>query len=400
MMSHFHRSGLLFLFAVALFAGIAPDKSQADAPKTLAEACAALAGFRPPDFSPDTTSPVGEVVQLCGGVDNVSPRLIRLLQAPSAETRLDAAAALGFRDSLLPGVIFANVPQTVQSQGALYQRRIERYNQLAIPALTAGVQDKDDSVRLAALQALEALTWNSQDAPWSAAVLPVSQAVTSADTVLYLPALRVLAYMPADVSPAASALRSGLHSTVEERNYALAALLHAGQTNRNATLNAFLPDLASPFLAKRRQAMADISQAAVPLWTSDFLTQHPLSNWNADSRLSAHFDQLASKLAPQAQTEQQAVEARARLLAALVQAASAPDHSLRCAAAASLEQIAKWTYNGLRWGIKPNLAYDTRPEVEQSLTRASSFFEKSEPDWAKRLQELHAKIDRGPGAVT
>ncbi len=403
-MSRFRLSRLLLLFALLLallLAGLVPTKSEADTSASLAAACAALAGYTHAAPSDNPGSQAKEIVRLCGGVDNVPLRLIQLLQDPNAETRLDAAAALGFRDTFLSGVIFANLPQTVQSQEALYEQQIKRYNQLAVPALSAGVQDKDDGVRLAALQALEALTWNSQNALWSAAVLPVSQAAASPDTVLHLPALRVLAYMPADVSPAASSLRLGLHGTADEQSYALAALIHAGQTNRTVTLNAFLPDLASHFLAQRRQAIDDISQAVVPLWTSDFIMHYPLPNWNGDSRLSGQFDQWFFHLAPQSHKEQQAAmtEAQARLLAALIKAASDPDHLLRYDAALSLEQIGNWTVNGLGWSIIPNSAHDTKPEVQQALVQAASSLKKSEPILARRLQELHAKIEKGPGVV-
>ena len=211
--------------------------------------------------------------------------------------------------------------------------------------------------------------------------------------------------MPADVSPAALALRSGLHGTQKERDYALAALIHAGQTNQVVTLNAFLLNLASSSLVVRRQAMSrDISQAAVPLWTSDFLTQYPLPNWNGDNRLcwfSHHTIVNSARQTPgqEQQWRTATSKARAQMLAALVSPAAAPDRVLSHDAAVSLEQLADWTYNGLGWSIQPNLAYDTKLAMEQALAQAAGSLQVADPSLAKRLQELHDKLSRGPGAV-
>jgi len=402
-MPRFRLSHLLFLFAL-LLAGPMPAKSQAEAPESLAAACAPFSGYSYTDFSAELEAQAEAVTNLCGGEDGLAPQLTQLLHAPSVEVRRDAAAALGFREIFLNYVITgADSKAEADQKVVFYHQQFERYNQLAVPALTACLQDKDDGVRLAALHALEGLTWNSQDAPWSATVPAVSQAAASTNPILHLPALRVLAYMPADVSPAASSLRLGLHGTKEERSYTLAAIIHAGQTNRNVTLNAFLPDLAAPSLAKRRQVIGDISLAVVPLWTRDFIMQYPLPDWSTDSRLSAGFDRMSFKLASWSRTQEKrqvATErAQARLLAALVKAAADPDYLLRYDAALSLEQIADWTYNGLGWGIKPNPARTSRLEVEQALAQAAASLKAPNPILAERLQQLSAEVTQGPDSA-
>ena len=107
----------------------------------------------------------------------------------------------------------------------------------------------------------------------------------SPDAGVRLAALRVLAYMPGDVSPLASSLRSELRDG-KEQTYALAALCHAAGTNRTLVADVFLSDLSSPDLAKRRQAAADVRLVTMPLWADGFFPDKEPLPWYSDDRLA------------------------------------------------------------------------------------------------------------------
>ena len=347
---------------------------------------------------------LNSLVHLCGGPDDLPPTLVTLMQDREPETRRAAAAAVRFCDD----PTFRHVSPPPEGAYHWFTPEQDQQWQLAfhkqiVPALAICVGDPVIAVRLAALTALESLTYASADAPWKTALPPLSHAVVSADPAVRLAALRVLAYMPADVSPVASALRSGLHGNKDEQDFALAALSHAAQTNRTGTVNAFLPDLASASLASRRQATADIRLAAIPLWAGSFWPgPYPVENWWNDQRLFMISDPLgltAAQKDEEAKQRQAAIEkAQPLLLAALVKAASDPDHNVRSDAALGLEQIGQWTNCLMSFG-GPNPSTATRPQVEQALAQAAASLQATEPALAEQLQDLHAKIVRGPSEV-
>jgi len=347
---------------------------------------------------------LSSLVRLCGGPDAVAPKLAALMQSSEPATRSAAAGAAGLCDDIgfehispTPNGAYVLSPSQSQTTTAAFKT-------LVIPALAASVEDHDIGVRLAALKSLEALTYNSADAPWQAALPPLSRAATSTDTSLSLAALRVLAYVPADVSPFTSSLRSGLHGNADEQSYALAALCHAAQTNRAVTVNAFLADLTSSDLSKRRQAAADIRLAATPLWSGGFWpSPYPLQNWWNDSRL---FMVPPPPGLPQVQREKEAKQRQAaaevaqpRLLAALVKTASDSDHGVRTDAALSLEDIAKWTYAVSGEGGKFREAFQVRPQVAAALGQAADAVQADDVPLADRLRELQARVVRGPSAI-
>lgn len=346
---------------------------------------------------------VNSLAHIWGGTDNVAPALLALMQDREPETRQNAAAAVQYCIKYtfdIFGPPMANsylysTPEQLRKWQAKFRGQL-------IPALAAHVNDEATSVRLAALTSLKALTtYDSADAPWQATEPALGRAIASQDPAIRLAALGVLAYMPADVSPLAASLRSGLHGSQEERNYALAATSHAAQTDRTVTVNAFLPDLASSDLSKRRQAASDIQLAAIPLAVGSFWPgPYPLEgSWNdipvyGPSSLTQ--SQLEA-LAKQRQAEEEA--AQLILLAALAKSASDPDHAVRANAASSLEQIGNWTYRRLGHGGLRSPGWKARPCVEKALAEAAQSLQSTEPVLAERLQDLHDKIARGPLAV-
>lgn len=346
---------------------------------------------------------LNSLTHLCGGPDGIAPTLAALMRDPDVETRRAAAAVRFCGDPtfrhLSPspeGAYHWFTPEQDQQWHLAFHQHI-------VPALAVCVDDPVRVVRLSALGSLESLTHDSADAPWKTARLPLTRAVASLDPDVRLAALRVLAYMPADVSPLASSLRSGLHGGQEEQDYALAALSHAAQTSRTLTVNAFLPDLASSDLSRRRQAAGDIRLATIPLWAGSFWPgPYPLENWWNDQRLSAVPDPpgltQSRKEAELKQRQAAAKASQAALLVSLVKAASDADHGVRTDAGLSLEYIGNWTNSLLGFG-GPNPSAETRPLVEQSLAQAAASLQTTEPALAGRLQDLHTKIARGPSAV-
>ncbi len=377
--------------------------------------CAALAK---PEEGDDRLQPNGNVfaradslnslTHLCGGPDGLAPTLSELMQDKEPETRRIAAAAVRFCDD----PTFRHLAP--QPQGAYHWFTLDQDNQWhfafyrqIVPALAKCVDDPVTDVRLAALTSLNSLTYDSADAPWQAEAPALARAAVSADPAVRLAALKVLAYMPGDPSPAAAALRSGLHESQEEQSYALAAFCHAAQINRAGIVNAFLSDLASPDANKRRQATTDVSLAAVPLWDGSFWPENPpLENWFNDRRLFTTSSTFAISTYPELNPTQRDAAAQNRrssaehaqsvLLAALVKASSDPDHEVRVNAASSLEQIANWAFATLGMGYTPNPAAETRPEVENALAQAAVSLQPTEPALAKRLQESHKKVVQGP----
>jgi len=91
--------------------------------------------------------------------------------------------------------------------------------------------------------------------------------------------------------------------------------------------------------------------------------------------------------------------AESRLLAALVQATSDPDHAVRTDAARSLEKIGQWTYSGLQSGSIPNPAVEARPEVITALGQASEALRTNEPLLSSGLRDLQSRVTRGPGGT-
>ncbi len=392
-----------------------PVRLSPSAKSAISAYCAALAQ---PEEGDDRLQPNGNVfaradslnslTHLCGGPDGLAPTLSELMRDKESETRRIAAAAVHFCDDPTFRHLYP------QPQGAYHWFTLDQDNQWhfafhrqIVPALAKCVDDPVTDVRLAALTSLNSLTYDSADAPWQTATPALARAAVSEDPAVRLAALKVLAYMPGDSSPATAALRSGLHGSQEEQSYALAAFCHAAQINRAAIVNAFLPDLASSDPKKRRQAATDIDLAAVPIWDGSFWhSSPPLENWWNDRRLFTTPSTFAISTFPELTSVQRDTELRERqslaeaaqpvLLAALVKSASDPDHAVRSSAASSLEQIGKWTYATLGIGSIPNAAVAVRPQVENALAQAATSLQSTEPALAQRLRDLQAKVTTGP----
>jgi len=251
---------------------------------------------------------LSSLVRLCGGPDAVAPKLVALMQSSETATRRAAAGAAGRCDDI--GFNWLHPPPSGASVLSDTQSPVEniKFRAHILPALTKRVDDPVTSVRLAALKSLERLTYSSSDAcllswqkaydstwqrtfqvSWQNTLPPLGRAVTSPDPAVRLAALRVLAYMPGDVSPLASALRGRLNSDKEEQIYALAALCHAAGTERSLVADVFLKDMPSPDLTRRRQAAADVRLMVMPLWDGDFFPDHQPLPWYNDDRLFARY---------------------------------------------------------------------------------------------------------------
>jgi len=354
--------------AVRLLALIGPPARSA-----IPAVCAALA--RPllgNSMDRDRDSLLASLARLCGGPYALAPTLTALLRNPMPETRRTAAAALRLCDDFQYG----HIPP--KEYGPWHQAFLG----IAFPAVTARLDNDAGEVQLAAAQSLEHWTY-SPDAPWLLALTPLARAAASPDPALHLAALRTLAFMPGDVSPAAVPLRAALHGDEAGRPWALAALSHAAWTGRARTLDAFLPDLTAPDVSTRHLAAADLRLAASVLWDGSFGDgPYPLPGWQ-DSRLS-RVSTPPDATASASQT---------RLLAALVRAVADRDAAVRSDAASTLEQIGQETDRTQRIAMSHGrrLALPVGA-VTAALAQAASFLQETDPVSAKRLEDLRARI--------
>ena len=327
------------------------------------------------------------LVHLCGGQSKVGPTLIALMKNPEPATRSAAAGAAGlFNDIGFTG---------------------------GLPALTRCVDDPVLAVRLAAVRSLEALTYNSSQAPWQKTLPSLARALASPDLVLRQTAARTLALVPTDTSPVAAALREALHGSDKVSvSYVVTALAHAAWSDPNTTLDAFLPDLKSTNLEQRRLAAADIYRAEGALWSSRRQAGYePVPDERGNSNNAYNSRQmswsldvdggtsLAQRVARADQRRVAVAAAQSRLLVGLVQATSDPDHTVRTDATHSLEKIGEWTYSGLASGSRPNPAVEARPQVIWALREASQALRWYEPLLSSSLRELQVRVTRGPGGT-
>lgn len=331
------------------------------------------------------------LMHLCGGPSKVAPTLIALMKNPEPATRSAAAGAAAGAAGLFNDIGFTG----------------------GLPALTQCVDDPVLAVRLAAVRSLEALTYNSSQAPWQKTLPSLARALASPDLVLRQTAARTLALVPTDASPVAAALREALHGSDKVSvSYVVTALAHAAWSDPDMTLDAFLPDLKSTNQEQRRLAAADIYRAEGALWSSrrqagyePIPDEHGNSNNAYDSRqMSWSLDvdggtSLTQRVARADQRRTAVAAAQSRLLAALVQATSDPDHTVRTDATRSLEKIGQWTYSGLESGSRPNPAVEARPQVIRALGEASEALRTQEPLLSSSLRELQARVTRGPSGT-
>ncbi len=326
---------------------------------------------------------LSSLTRLCGGPYALAPTLTALLHDRDSETRRAAAAALRFCDD--PTFLHTTPPSGAYPYMSIEEDRQWRkaFLALVLPELALRLDNDTPEVRLAAAQSLERWTY-SPDAPWTQALEPLARAAASPDPALRLAALRTLAFMPGDLSPAAPALRTALHADEADRPWALAALSHAAWTGRARTLDAFLPDLAAPVASTRRVAAADLRLTAALLWDGGFWPgPYPLPGWWNDSRLS----RVSSP------PDATAAASQTRLLAALVRAVADPDAAVRSDAASSLEQIGQATdrMQGIGWRLRGDTGVPTEA-VRSALAQAASFLQETDPASAKRLEDLRAQI--------
>jgi len=361
------------------------------------------------------------LIHLCGGPSAVAPKLVALMQSSEPATRRAAAGAAGLCDDIgfnhiSPAPSGAYVLPPSQSPAANI-----RFRAGVLPALTSRVDDSVTSVRLAALESLESLTYGSADVCliswqkafdatwqdtfkvyWQNTLPPLGRAVASPDPAVRLAALRVLAYMPGDVSPLSSALRGRLNSGKEEQIYALAVLCHAAGTKRTLVADVFLKDMPSPDLTQRRQAAADVRLMVMPLWNGGFFPDHEPLRWFNDDRLFARYgdSSLTPKQKEEEAKQQQAAQEQTqqRLLAALLQACSDPDASVRSDAASSLDLIGQWAAAASAHGFLFAPANKSNLTVKQALTQAATALQPTDPVRATHFREMSAYLwERQPG---
>lgn len=347
------------------------------------------------------------LVHLCGGPSAVAPKLVDLMQSSEPATRSAAAGAAGLCEDI--GFEHISSPPTgaYVLSSSQSQATTRAFQVLIVPALAVAAEDRDKSVRLAALKSLEAQTEVSlelaehnndvSEAVWRRALPALAHNAASSDRQLRLAALRVLAYMPADASSFAASLRPGLQGNIAEQNYALAALCHAAQQDRSVTVSSFLRDLVSADLSKRRRAAADIHLAAIPLFSGEFHPDpDPLPNWYNDPRL---FMSSNPNRLPDGQRQQEikrrstdAKQAQGFMLQVLAVAAGDSDASVRKDVAGSFEKISKWTTFWLGMGVTPNVGVEARSQVVDALAQAADAAQSHDAQMAAQLRTMQKQV--------
>jgi HEAT repeat protein len=353
------------------------------------------------------------LIRLCGGPSEVAPKLVALMQSSEPATRSAAAGAAGLCDDIGFNWIHPAPHDAIVLSPTQSPIENIKFRALILPALTSRLDDPVTAVRLAALKSLEVLTNGSADAcllswqkaydaswqktfqsSWQNTLRPLGRAVASPDLAVRLAALRVLAYMPGDVSPLSSALRGRLDGGKEEQVYALAALCHAAGTERSLVADVFLQGMSAPSLAERRRAAADVRLMVMPLWNGGFFPDQEPLRWFNDDRLFATTPSSLPGLSPsQRDMEQKRREAaegkvQPRLLAALLQACSDPDASVRADAASSLDLIGQWAAAASAHGFLFAPANKSDLTVKQALTQAAAALQPTDPVRAKHFQEM------------
>lgn len=362
------------------------------------------------------------LTRLCGGPSAVAPKLAALMQSSEPVTRSAAAGAAGLCDDIGFNHISLAPHDAIVLSASQSPAENIKFRARVLPALAKSVDDPVTSVRMAALKSLEALTNGSSDAcllswqkaydatwqktfqvSWQNTLPPLARAVASPDPTVRLAALRVLAYMPGDVSPLTSPLRGELHDGKEEQEYALAALCHAAGTKRTFVADVFLKDMSAPSLAKRRQAAADVRLMVMPLWNGGFFPDQEPLRWFNDDRLFARYGDPSltpkqkEEEAKQQQTAQE--QTQQRLLAALLQACSEPDASVRTEAASSLDLIGQWAASASAHGFLFAPVNKSDLTVKQALTQAGAALQTTEPARAKHFQETSGYLWERQGTV-
>ena len=347
------------------------------------------------------------LVHLCGGPERLAPTLVPLLN--DKQPRVRQAAARGLRFCADPTFVYTfhpDDPYPAMSPDAGKRWRAH-FLEAAVPALTRALDDPAPGVSLAAAQSLERITadfevdlLHRQPQPfWKATVAPLSRLAASSDAALRLAALRVLAFEPGDVSPAAPALRAGLQRSKEEREYALYALAHAARRNPSAVLDVFLADLGARDLQRRRIAADDLQLAAMAVWDGT-PGEIASAKWNNDSRLFGHTPDARRNDGP---LSWEAAAAHDRLLNALVNVAMSPDREIRTSAVSALEQISgravglrgRLRLMGVVNGRTVPIDEDVVPKVIDALTLASDQLMSVDPELARRLRDRKADFS-GP----
>ena len=354
---------------------------------------------------------MNSLIHLCGGPDKVAPKLVTLMQDSEPETRCAAAGAASLCDDI--GFNHMGPPPTGAEVLSSTESPIEniKFRARVMPALTECVDDSVTRVRLAALKSLETLTRDTSDAClisyakvfdatqqkafdalWQNTLPPLARAVASPDPSIRLAALRVLAYMPGDVSSLTSSLRGRLQNGEEEQKYALAALCHAAGTNRTLVADTFLVDLFKPDILKRRQAAADVRLMVMPLWNAEFFPDKEPLPWFDDDRLFARYGTpgLTLKQQDEEQKQRQAAQEQTqqRLLAALTQSCSDSDTAVRTDAAASLDLIGQWAESASSHGFLFAPKLNSELTVKQALRQAAVLLQPTSPEQAKHFQDM------------
>ena len=347
-----------------------------------------------PNSSTDCTLAATDMAILCGGQEQLLHALAGFLNDPDADKRVSA----------VHGMVAVNNPAIMGSMtvpaGAVYDHFMVKswsssFQDIGVRALSASLTDPTKSVRVACAEALagldryfyrqyEPVDWPSdyqqhKAVDWQPAVAPLARMATSDDPAEETAALKALSVIPADVSPAAPALRLGLDGNDDQRGYALIAIGHGAQTNPQAVVDVFLDGLTKPGVRKRTHLMNDIVLAAMPLWSGS-AQPGDQAGWAGDVGLR-----------PRNVVDPAMSQAHDRLLAAIVGAMSDPNHDVRVQAISALNEI--HTFLASRQGIFPitvkgpvkDPGWDDLKKVEAAVDQASKILADIDPDNAKTL---------------
>jgi hypothetical protein len=347
---------------------------------------------------------VVSAVKICGSSVKMTDDIVALLRSSSAVSRSEALSALPY----------LRVKAVQMSSVAAHANEINPrnddflpYDRAVLPEAAMCLSDKDRSVRLATLYALQLMTLQSAEAPWSDTIQPLSEIVVAGDVEARDAAVKLLDLEQADISAAAPALKAALETT-DEHDYALDAIDHAVLTGRIVAVNVFLADLKSPVEARRVAAARDVDECALILFDGAFNSGPFTYDWNNDDRLSGFqypYDMESKSEDGLAQLKQDArTQAQALILHALTDATRDPNTTVSGCAGSALLKIGTWLeilqgFGGPYCEGGRSIARPSSQAVAASLKEAADNLVAAHPGLSKQALKLSQDISRGPIAV-
>lgn len=331
------------------------------------------------------------IIAECGGPEKVAPRLLALLAYPDPATRLVAIrtfkrhVAFGTREYsyLKSGTSYTLQPGAEVILHSFWD---------SIPALMGCLNDNESQVGYAAVEALEALAYGSENAPWAEGIAALETAMRSPDAVTRRRAMRVAVIAQGDLWKALPLVRTALRdSDAEVRTYAIYALANIDWDHGDELTDVFCTDLKANNAVRRQETAAELAVGIRSVWQEGiwYKTPYPaevkIPNqtgrrfvWNKETQERHSFEIMGRR--------------HARLLDAMTAALAQGDDTTRTNLGTALLDLAEALYllDG-HGGAFPKAERD-KPAVIAALRQTAT---RTGGETSRRLTEKADRWERG-----